>query len=1023
LKAKFLVLLLLLGILPLLAVGGAGLFALFSAPKGERTTTAASGTAPDLGAAQSRLKDASDAMIKAIQSALSDGGSLALKPTEAEFQSFLSAHPGFTAVYHLGTDGKPVACVPAGSTVVDASYPATEEFLNIKKRSTDKGKWPYLFYSRRGAPSLVFVNEIPTGGFVGAVLDIGSFFKGPGFAQGESFFLDAGTGQVLFASSPEKVGTSFSSPGDTWREGVLQDLKNKTPGSRSTTQASAVFSPLGIGLFGLVQTLPMNVAGGSSVPQKSAAAEGLTLEKAIQNPAALLLSPVALVLLGALGWVLVMGFLLRASFLKPIESAQKLLEAVVSGNTKVSEEALKKVGAPEVQALVRTSTQWADRLEREKEDLNRRREEDSRRASTQLQQRGQELADTVQKLSAIKAEAEQKDQAVSDKQQELDALKGMGEGLRNQAEQARGEIAKLKTQMSNQDTEAKQRETTLRQQIDLTATQANEQLKELESKLIQAVASANSITVSRVRVAAIKTMAEELKTTLGIIKGYVSSALGSAQSGITEKQQEFLGMVINRSARLEKFINDLVDIFQVEIDQETAPREEVALASEIEGMAFNFQPQADIKNIKIRVEEKGGPLPKVPIVRRRFTQLWNILYLQIIKDAPRGSQVPVTIERVGEDVKVTVLDPGLVVKPEHLPRLFDEFYDPKHPASTQLAGTGLKFALVKTILGAHGGGALAEKAETGTRLILTFPLHVKPKENPAAAILASVKLSPSSALAAGGLLGAVKPGTVLTKPAVAPGTPNLPSGMAAPPVKPSGNPGMMDSLISGKTPSVGSVLPPAPKAVTPPSAGMSPQVPKPVVAPPPGMPPQAPKPVVPPASAGPNARPPIDFEALLNAKTPPSTAPSTSVPPAAVPPVAPPPVPPKPTTAGPSIPSAPPSGAPSIAPPPGIPKMPAAPSAPAGNLSPTLKPPSAPSIPKPPAPPSKIVPTTLKPTAPPPGILDLDNQDGMKTENTPAAPPKPAPPPFAAPPSANAGKPIVKGLDKENGDDAGDLIE
>jgi hypothetical protein len=302
-------------------------------------------------------------------------------------------------------------------------------------------------------------------------------FKGPGFAQGESFFVDAGTGQILFASSPEKVGTSFSAPGDMWREGVLQDIRNKTPGSKSTAQTAAVFSPLGIGSFGLVQTIPMNVAGAGAT-QKSGAAGGLTLERAAQNPEALLLNPVVLVLLAALGWVLVVGFILRASFLKPIEAAQKLLEAVVSGKTKVSEEALKKVGAHEVQSLVRTSTQWADRLEREKEDLSRRREEDAHRAAGQLKQRGQELADTVQKLNALKAEVDQKDQAVSSKQQELEALKGMGEGLRNQAEQARGEVAKLKTQMSNLDLEAKQRDTTYRQQLDQQTVQANEQLKE-----------------------------------------------------------------------------------------------------------------------------------------------------------------------------------------------------------------------------------------------------------------------------------------------------------------------------------------------------------------------------------------------------------------------------------------------------------------------------------------------------------------------------------------------------------------
>jgi signal transduction histidine kinase len=1034
--------LLLLGVLPLLAVGGAGLFALMNLPKPAPAPTSSSGLgAPDLEAAANRLQDSSAAMFKAIQSALSDVSGLVAKPSEADFQSFLTAHPGTTAIYQLGADGKPSKLVPTGSTVVDASFSATEDFQNIQKRATDpNGKWPYLFYSRRGLPSFVFVQRVATGGFVGAVLDIGYFFKNPAFAQGESYLVEAGSGQILFDTTPGKVGTLFSTPGDSWRESVLQDLKNKVPGTKVTAQAAAVFSPLGIATFGLVQTIPMVSA---SAPPKAAAVEGLTLEKILKDPSELLQNPIVLVLLGMLGWVLLVGFLLRSWFLKPIYAAQKLLESVVSGNAKVSEEALRKVGAPEVQALVRVSTQWADRLEREKEDLSRRREEDSQRTNGQLQQRGQELADAVQKLGNLKSETEQKDQQLTAKVQELEALRGMGEGLRNQAEQARGEIAKLKTQMSNQESEAKQRETTLHQQFDQQANQAAEQLKELESKLLQIVAAAGSITVSRVRVAAIKTMAEELKTTLGIIKGYVSSALGSAQGGITEKQQEFLGMVINRSARLEKFINDLVDIYQVEIDQETAPREEVALASEIEGMAFNFQPQADIKSIKIRVEEKGGPLPKVPIVRRRFTQLWNILYLQIIKDSPRGSLVPVTIERVGEDIKVTLVDPGLTVKPEHLPRLFDEFYDPKHPASTQLAGTGLKFALVKTILNAHGGGAMAEKAEVGTRLILTFPIKVKPKENPAAALLASVKLPSASVPQTGGLLGAVKPGTVVSSApaspiAVAPAPKPMAPGPNPTVLKPTapsaGMSGGLDALLSGKVappppsaapkptaaPAMPGLPPVAPKMAMPSMPGMSgppsaPSVPRSLAPPPAGLgsslgaPPVAPKPaesmvppapsapVIPasPAASAPGAKAPMDFEALFSGK------------------------------AAPSVPPPPPLSAPK----PLAPPM----SAPAGLVPPQLKPPSAPGIPNiprpvPPPPPGappmsaspKIVPTTIKPTAPPPGILDLENQDGMKTEESSAPPPKAAPP---APPASGAGKPIVKDLDKENGDDAGELIE
>jgi len=572
-------------------------------------------------------------------------------------------------------------------------------------------------------------------------------------------------------------------------------------------------------------------------------------------------------------------------------------------------------------------------------------------------------------------------------------------------------------------------------------------------------------------------MSEELKTTLGIIKGYVSSALGSTQSGISEKQQEFLGMVINRSARLEKFINDLVDIYQVEIEQAKAQYEEVNLASEIEGLAFNFQAQADVKNIKMKVESKGT-VPKVPVVRRRFTQLWNILYLQIIKDAPRGSNIPIVIEAIGDTVKVTVHDPGLVVVPESLPRLFDEFYDPKHPASTQLAGTGLKFALVKTILAANGGGAVAEKGDPGTRLILTFPTKIKkPGEVPAPvpSIGASPAIPPAPPVGPG--LGLPKPSPLGAPKPLGP----------VPGVKPT-TPGLLDSLIAKVPPVTAPGLRPPPGAVPtpPPTPGLAPPAPKPPAPPSPAPAPPSPpatgsippvgtvpkpptatsslldslmekKPVPPspapslgvpgiPAGGGPSIptapsvgapKPPIPIPGMPTAPrppVPPTGAPSMAPKPAApsmpgMPPigapVAPkPPVPGIPAGAGPSIPSAPPVGAPKPAAPsmPGMPPMgtPVAPKPP-GIGMPGMPPGAAPAAPK-------VIPTSVKPTAPPPGIIDLDNVDGMKLNvgaPKPLTPGSPLPPPGIPKPPAPGVPP--GGLDaskaQKTKDGDGELIE
>jgi signal transduction histidine kinase len=566
-------------------------------------------------------------------------------------------------------------------------------------------------------------------------------------------------------------------------------------------------------------------------------------------------------------------------------------------------EVVKSFGSDEAGQIVQALSLYNEKIQREK--------------SAAIQSANDQLNSIQRQSRQYQSESQEKVQQLNDKLKELDALKGMSEGLRNQSEQAKTENARLKGEL----------EKTQNAQLELNAlqakfTQMQTQLKEAQAQALSAATAVTPIQVSQVRAAAIRTMSEELKNTLAIIKGYVSSVIGAGQGGVNEKQQEFLGMVINRSARLEKFINDLVDIYQVEIEQKDAKTEEVNLASEIETFAFNFQTQTELKNLKFKVEAKPG-LPKVPVVRRRMIQLWNVLYLQLIKDSPKGSTISIVVEPVGDKVKVTVQDPGLVVTPEGLPRLFDEFYDPKHPASPQLAGTGLKLALVKTILIAHGGTAMAEKADIGTKLILIFATK---KSTPAAAPggIPDIKMteSPKPTVALPEIKNPVSsiPSPV-GKSSPAGVSPTAPAA-SLPPI-----PGLTIGAKppSGDMPALGSALPPLPPiagltvGAKPPSAG--------TFVPPVSSAPAAPASPKPVPAAG-------ILDALISGKIPSVTAPGMK--PAGAPPSVPPPV----------TPQAPRPAAPIPPPPAGIPGAPKPPLADSLDALLNLKP-ASPPAPKP----------------------------------------------------------------------------
>lgn len=996
--------------------------------------------------------------------------------SDTDLDRFFKTQNGLECVAVFTFDGKRVKSFPATTPLADTAYGTSDEFKKIVTKFQESPGKEDLFYTTRfNFPAFVFSVALDGKTMVQAVMNLSRFFQNTDPYHGEMTFLDGESGQIFYDSITTKNQTIFNPTQDPFLDKILKSLQAKQSGSDTNPPAlAAVWNSIGIKSFGLIHTIPFEVTQPKITNTEKPKDEAQGLDRIFQVAQSDTGHYVLFALVGLLGWILIMGFVGFGMILGPLKKAGNVVLKAAQGQGDLTPQTVQSFGKDEVGQMVKAASALMQKLEGDRQTANQEKEEAIRRARSEADAKAREAATQVasaqQTASAARNDANEKNQQLNDKLKELDALKAMSEGLRNQTEQAKAEIAKLKGQVTTVEQEK------ANTQLQLTQTQykLEGQVKEMEAKLLTAVAASSAIQVSQVRAAAIRTMSEELKTTLGIIKGYVSSALGTTQGGISEKQQEFLGMVINRSARLEKFINDLLDIYQVEIEQATSTHEEVNLAAEIEGLAFNFQAQADVKNIKLKVEPKGT-MPKVPIVRRRFNQLWNILYLQIIKDAPRGSVITIGVEPLGDTVKVTVQDPGLNVATESLPKMFDEFYDPKHPASPQLAGTGLKFALVKTILAAHGGGAVAEKVDPGTQLTLTFPTQIK-KPGEAGKPIAAV-VPPSPSLSAPGaksvvaaptgvrpamptIPGAARPAPPavpgIAKPP-APGVPGMaaavrPPGMPAPgtpvsPAVPGAAPkspasGFLDSLISKSQPV--NVTPGAPGAVRPPNpavpgAPAAPGAPKPLV---PGAPSSAlgaPKPLVPgaPAPVAPGMpavpKPPVPG-AVPNIPAAPPTSGVTAVPKPgpleslldkkpAVPSAAPgaPTAPGMPVAPKPPAPQAPAASAP-VMPKPVASPMPGAPAPVPAIKSPIPPTPGAPPMPgasmasgAPAAP--KVVPTAVKPTTPPPGILDMDNTDGMKTSVAPKPvaplmPPKPTMPgaPGAPMPPSGAPKPPSPGV-------------
>jgi signal transduction histidine kinase len=812
-KSRFYLAFVLAGIAPVVGLAGFYLYSAMNQDVSSPKALPAATASVNVQQQQVEVQSISSSVLNAIKNTNVDAESLASNSSATALQNFVASHPGVAGVAIVNAAGKAALTVPATTSLIDPNYGSNPEFSKIQSKLAENGGKNYEFYtSHFGYPAFVFAVPLAKGTFAEVVLNISTFFKGTS-AIGQYFILDGGSGHYLYHSDASKLNSDFNPQHESWLNTVLTDISAQKSGASAGTSSEAVYSYLGVGKFGVVHVFPLTVM--ASAPAAAVKNEPADISE-------LLMTPMSLGFVLAFALLFIGAGIASRKLIAPFHRAVNVILAAADDSKTLTPEIVKSFGNDEAGQIIQALSLYNEKIQQSK--------------NNEIRNMSDQMGGMQRQTRQYQAEAQEKAQQLADKLKEIEALKGMTEGLRNQNEQAKQEIGRVKGELAEAQTA----------QLELTGLQGRyaqlqTQLKVAEEKLVKASQAASTIQISAVRAAAIRTMSEELKNTLGIIKGYVSSVIGAGQGGVNEKQQEFLGMVINRSARLEKFINDLVDIYQVEIESKDAKMEEVNLASEIETFAFNFQTQTELKNLKFKVEAKPG-LPKVPVVRRRMTQLWNVLYLQLIKDAPKGSTIPIVVEAVGDTVKVTVQDPGLMVAPESLPRMFDEFYDPKHPASPQLAGTGLKLALVKTILNAHGGNAVAEKADPGTRLILTFATKAKAAGTASVAPVAEVKTSPviSPILpakpaepkldldatfgvkpAAPSVSSAV-PGTIPASPAIPP-SPSItvgakpPTVPGAPNVAPSALP-PIPGLTIGAKPPAGSSIPTTP---LPPMAGLT----------------------------------------------------------------------------------------------------------------------------------------------------------------------------------------------------------
>ncbi|GAA3464743.1 SpoIIE family protein phosphatase [Saccharothrix longispora] len=225
--------------------------------------------------------------------------------------------------------------------------------------------------------------------------------------------------------------------------------------------------------------------------------------------------------------------------------------------------------------------------------------------------------------------------------------------------------------------------------------------------------------LDRAKTAFFSNISHEFRTPLTLIMGPVQDMRERLPADDPARAE--LDAVHRNGLRLGKLVNTLLDFSRIEAGRMRARYEPVDLAAFTTELASVFR--SAVERAGLRFEVDCAPLDGPVHVDR---ELWEKVVLNLLSNALKFTfegSVRVALRQDGDHAVLTVADTGVGIPEAEMPRLFERFHRIGNARARSYEGSGIGLALVRELVGLHGGTIGATGAEgEGTTFTVRLPL-------------------------------------------------------------------------------------------------------------------------------------------------------------------------------------------------------------------------------------------------------------------------------------------------------------
>jgi signal transduction histidine kinase len=247
--------------------------------------------------------------------------------------------------------------------------------------------------------------------------------------------------------------------------------------------------------------------------------------------------------------------------------------------------------------------------------------------------------------------------------------------------------------------------------------EARERAEALAAENARLFEQAQQATLARDRMLSV--VAHDLRNPLAVIamNAEMMRELLPPESG-PYQQRETLDVICQASERMQRLVEDLLDVSRIEHGTFTLQIGDHGVAGLLAEAERLLRPAAERAGVALHFAVPAT-LPPLRVDGARVIQVLSNLVGNAVKFTPAGGRVGVTCAETGGWVEVTVEDNGPGIPADQMPHIFGAFWQARE---ADRRGIGLGLWIARSFVEAHGGTIRVDSVEgEGTVFLFTLP--------------------------------------------------------------------------------------------------------------------------------------------------------------------------------------------------------------------------------------------------------------------------------------------------------------